>query len=112
MARVKTPEEVLTLIIKHIIARHSEHITPDDPNFAEFLAVRISEIENLKEKIYLTHRKECDQKKKHQEIIANIIKERKELENTCPHYSKTYHGDPSGGRDSHETCDICGKWFE
>ena len=33
----------------------------------------------------------------------------KNVQDSCGHYATTYHGDPSGGSDSHDTCDICGK---
>lgn len=26
----------------------------------------------------------------------------------CPHWSTTFHGDPSGGSDKSNTCDFCG----
>jgi hypothetical protein len=33
------------------------------------------------------------------------------VQNGCKHWTTTYHGDPSGGSDSCDTCDICGKVF-
>ena len=36
-----------------------------------------------------------------------ITKGLEELHNDCPHWITTYYGDPSGGSDSYDFCEIC-----
>lgn len=35
--------------------------------------------------------------------------EKEKIQSSCDHTLLSYHGDPSGGRDSYMECDICGK---
>ena len=49
---------------------------------------------------------------KEYKISMNKLKEEvSKIQNGCEHWTTTYHGDPSGGSDSYEVCDICEKEF-
>jgi hypothetical protein len=48
---------------------------------------------------------EDDHQKRVLAIHEKIVRKRE----VCPHYTTTYHPDPSGNNDSWRECDICGK---
>ena len=43
------------------------------------------------------------------EFSQNMRKRWADVQDKCPHWEHTYHGDPSGGRDSFEECNLCKK---
>lgn len=67
--------------------------------------VEIREIERIRDTI---RRRYAAAKQQYSEEIAAIDAHVSDMHARCKHWSKTYHGDPSGGSDSHTTCDICG----
>jgi hypothetical protein len=75
----------------------------------QYVADIVQQEQNIKLKIGLRRndldviQKEYNKKKT--EIHRQII----EIRSTCPHLEFTFFNDPSGGNDSHHSCDWCGK---
>ena|SRR6185312_11077936 len=43
--------------------------------------------------------------------VSEVNKQIEIIQSECPHWSSTHYSDPSGGSDSHTTCDICWATF-
>jgi hypothetical protein len=57
-----------------------------------------------------SHRQLIDKAREdHDRRVAGIEKDIARLRAYCPHYTTTYHPDPSGNNDSWRECDACGK---
>lgn len=95
-----TPETINRIVNKAI----AEGIDP-----GQSVADLVKQEQDIKLKIRLRKndidviQKECSNKKS--ELYRQIM----EIQKTCPHIEFTYYGDPSGGNDSHTSCDWCGK---
>lgn len=49
-------------------------------------------------------------KEKYDEDLDRLKKKKAKIEKQCDHPDVSFHGDPSGGSDSHEECNVCGAW--
>lgn len=87
-----------------------ENIMASRPDIdAKTIYINLKEVEEtrtLMEKYILERDLEC---KKHKEVLSVIAAKIIALQKKCPHWTKTYHPDPSGNNDSFYTCDICDK---
>ena len=87
-----------------------------DPSILKKLAVDgkvdvelLNQISHVQSSLRVERRLLDEAKKRHKheiEVIEGVI--RKIQFHSCGHQAKTHYGDPSGGSDSHTTCDICG----
>lgn len=78
-------------------------------NLAAFIVdVLNREEQTLKsrESLRVARAKEID---RHKQAMAKFDEQLEDLQIECSHWETTYHGDPSGGSDSHTTCEICGR---
>ena len=77
-------------------------------SMAEYLAKRIMFVESIRRERQLLQTETNAVYEASREKLANIEKQRQQMQKDCHHELTTYHADPSGGRDSHTSCDICG----
>lgn len=65
-------------------------------------------LEQITNKVELIWEKIEAEHNRHNDTIKSLNFELKNVRDTCKHDVTTYYGDPSGGSDSHTTCEICG----
>jgi hypothetical protein len=70
---------------------------------------REATIHNIKSSINQITRKQMELEKKHEKEKAELEKDLSEIRKKCKHESITWFGDPAGGSDSFEECNVCGK---
>ena len=46
---------------------------------------------------------------KHTAVMKHIAQQLDDLQAECPHWETRFQGDPSGGSDKSDVCEICGK---
>ena len=73
----------------------------------ESTAQKLQEYSDIRAKVLDRYRKVAKIRKTAAEEIKKL-----EAEILCGHEVTKYHGDPSGGSDSHEECLICGETFK
>jgi len=75
---------------------------------SKYLAGELIYVGNIINSLERIQSLEREAKSNHAKIMAKLGAQRVEIQGGCLHYATTYHGDASGGSDSHTTCDICG----
>lgn len=83
-----------------------------EDNLAAHLAAELKAIESIRRDINNAAADRLAEIQRHQREMALIDEGLTEARKRCKHWTRTHHPDPSGGSDSHYTCDICGERFE
>ena len=74
---------------------------------ARFRAGKMGRVDDIKKQVSEVHRKRKNQHKHHSEIMGKLKAKLKNIQENCPHFSRTFH--ESRGVNRHTTCDQCGK---
>lgn len=75
----------------------------------EWVASIVKQEQDIKLRIRLSHNDLELAKTRYKEQADVLKKGIREIQELCPHLEFTYYGDPSGGNDSHYSCDWCEK---
>lgn len=78
-------------------------------NIAEHLYTKLKLVETIESSIKDLKTLIEDEEAKYEKRIKEIKTCIKDWQETCKHWSKTFHPDPSGNNDSFHECNICGK---
>lgn len=94
------------MIIEVLNANTYEHSTNLD--IAEEIERALDKCDYIRERLGRVDQERKKTESDYKDDMERLALEEDEICNECPHYTSTYHSDPSGGNDSHTTCDICG----
>lgn len=94
------------LIAKVLATNTDEHSTDDEraAAIADALAIQ----DDIRKRLRRVRDERSDIEAEYKADLIRLDQERDEIRRSCPHFTSTYHGDPSGGRDSWTECDDCG----
>ena len=95
-------------IIKNIITCYNSQEPKPREDLATYLGKRLVDIQHIEKDRFRILEKIIALKRQHRQELDIEDKKLRELNNICPHYSLTYHPDPSGNNDSYYRCSICG----
>lgn len=80
-------------------------------NCKAFMKKRFLETKKIKEWKHSISAKWERARQEYDKVSSDLNKETANMQSQCPHRRKTYHSDPSGGRDSYYECNHCGKYL-
>lgn len=72
------------------------------------VAAKLNAVRKIEEEVDVVMSLMEDEEERHEAALVELDNKLQAIRKRCGHEAKTYHGDPSGGRDSCHTCDICG----
>lgn len=89
-----------------LIAKYIADGGPDVPLYVSSL---IEQERVIRAKLTEIRREEKMELRRHELTMDAISEARRTVQDECLHYEIHYCGDPSGGSDRSETCELCGK---
>ncbi len=78
---------------------------------AEYIYEKLKENEDIIKGIRIAYIEMDAESQRHEKVIKEIKTKIVALQKNCPHWSKSYHPDPSGNNDSYYECDTCGAYI-
>lgn len=95
------------MISEALIKAIEKQKPPEEPT-SRWLALQLSRVDDIRRARNKLALQREDAKDALKERLRAIEQSLLAVQNTCPHYERTFHGDPSGNNDSWTCCDICG----
>lgn len=92
-------------IIKAVVKSVYRGDASDRP---DIIASKLNAVRKLEELVTYVMARIEEEEERHEAALEALDSELRGIRERCGHESKTYHGDPSGGSDSHHSCNICG----
>lgn len=77
-------------------------------DLAGYIASVLEEEKALTKRLRSIAQDQRDEIERHAGEVKRLRKAMDDLRSECPHHETTYHGDPSGGSDKSDICDLCG----
>jgi hypothetical protein len=82
---------------------------PKERDLSLWVARRIAMLQDIDSRLTKICRERDEFKKTCSRKLDEFDRLRHEIQLNCPHYLTTRHADPSGGSDSWNECNLCGK---
>ena len=79
-----------------------------DCDIAGYVTEQLKQVEYTENAIVTLKARLHREMNEHAKRVDRINRDIAEVRKQCKHRQTTYHPDPSGGRDSSRTCDVCG----
>jgi hypothetical protein len=96
-------ETLQKLIEEYTVTNHGVE------DLAQFLSSTIEQERVLAKRLATCRQQAKSERAQHKEEMERIHQILEDIQAECPHHETTYCGDPSGGSDKSETCNLCGK---
>jgi hypothetical protein len=100
------------LILRLLLSSGEVNIFPINRPLAEksavYIAAELTAIQNTAAAIQDAQYQRAILLERHAKEIADADRVVAKAQSQCKHLVTTHHRDPSGGSDSHSTCDVCG----
>lgn len=105
---------IITLkILKELIDYYYNHYADteeyNDESLPCFLYARLTNIQEIKRKICNCNTEINNARKQCKDKIEKLKEEIKLIRKSCNHIDFSFYGDPAGGSDSFNKCNICGE---